>query len=109
MIKRPEQIIEDSFVKFCRDAKIECFKLRIDGTNGFPDRTCFTVHGVYCFEFKTPAGVLSHQQLAMIARIRRSGGTVFVCTSSKDAIALLSDAMFNDAARKSQGDTHGKA
>lgn len=57
-----EAKIEAAFVAYCLTRGISALKLRIDGANGFPDRTVLTPRGVFFAEFKTPKGKLSAAQ-----------------------------------------------
>jgi len=57
-----EKDIEKAFVDHCRKMGLKALKLRVDGQNGFPDRTVFTVKGPILFEFKRPKGTLRSMQ-----------------------------------------------
>ena len=54
-MKHLEKHTEEKFVAWCQANKWECLKLRIDGQNGFPDRTVITPWGVFFVEFKRTA------------------------------------------------------
>ena len=59
-----ESHIEKSVVKYVEDVlKGEALKLRIDGKNGFPDRSIKLPNGIeFLIEFKTPTGKLRSAQ-----------------------------------------------
>jgi hypothetical protein len=57
-----EKPIEQAFEKFCQSKACQCLKLRIDGMNGWPDRTVITPKGVFFAEFKTQRGRLRAAQ-----------------------------------------------
>lgn len=57
-----ESDIENAFVTYAKGRGCIAVKLRIDGQNGFPDRTVLTTEGVFFAEFKTPSGRLRPMQ-----------------------------------------------
>lgn len=76
---------EEAFVDWCHARGVECLKLRVDGVDGFPDRTVITPRGVCFFEFKKRGGRLRPQQRKMIDRLRKQGRSVFVVFSFQEA------------------------
>ena len=65
--------IERKFVKFCLDKGWECLKLRIDGENGFPDRTVITPNGIHFIELKRPGGKLRARQRVWLRKLTDLG------------------------------------
>lgn len=68
-----ESDIERKLVQYCRDKGWECLKLRIDGENGFPDRTVITSNGIYFIELKRPGGKLRARQRVWINKLTNLG------------------------------------
>ena len=68
-----ESDIERKFVKWCLTQGYECLKLRIDGENGFPDRTVITPNGIYFIELKRPGGKLRARQRVWIDKLTKLG------------------------------------
>lgn len=68
-----ESDIEKELVKWCLTQGYECLKLRIDGENGFPDRTVITPKGIYFIELKRPGGKLRARQRVWLARLEKLG------------------------------------
>lgn len=65
-----ERDIEKHFVDYANSRHCRALKLRIDGANGFPDRTVLTTQGIFFAEFKRGrGGVLSKQQEAIIQEL----------------------------------------
>lgn len=57
MMTPSERQVENKFVAYVRTLGLEALKLRIDGKNGWPDRSIFLPNGkAIFFEFKTPEG-----------------------------------------------------
>lgn len=73
-----EAELEKAFVAFAESKGCHALKLRIDGQNGFPDRTVLTPQGVFFLEFKAPGGKLRPAQEEWIARLRKLGFYVAV-------------------------------
>jgi len=73
-----EAELEKAFVDFAESKGCYALKLRIDGQNGFPDRTVLTPLGVFFVEFKTPRGKLRPAQEEWIGRLRKLGFYVAV-------------------------------
>jgi hypothetical protein len=69
-----------------------CLKLRIDGTNGWPDRTLFSKHGMVAFiELKRPKrGRPSSLQRKWIAELVERG-RIAEFIESKDALDRILD------------------
>lgn len=58
-----ESEIEDAFVAYAESCGCQALKLRIDGKNGFPDRTVLMPgRRALFFEFKRPGGKLRSMQ-----------------------------------------------
>lgn len=87
-----EKQIEDRLVKWCKARGLQCLKLRIDGVNGFPDRTILGPGGLCIFvELKRPGGVLSPAQKNFLAWASLNGHAAFVAYSFEDAIAWIQE------------------
>ena len=87
-----EKTIESSFVKFVEERGDLCLKLRVDGVNGFPDRTIIMAGGVAFIEFKR--NVRSHlrpAQVEMIRKLTELGADVIVTSSPDEAIKFYKD------------------
>ena len=81
MEKVNEATIEKAFVAYAESKGCHALKLRIDGKNGFPDRTVLTPRGVFFIEFKAPGGKLRPAQEEWIERLRKLGFYVAVIDS----------------------------
>lgn len=57
-----ESTVESAFVAYAESIGCKALKLRIDGQNGWPDRTVVTPRGTLFAEFKTEAGKLRPMQ-----------------------------------------------
>jgi len=68
-----ESDIEKKLVVWCSAQSWECLKLRIDGENGFPDRTIITPKGVYFIELKRPGGKLRARQRVWLDKLTSLG------------------------------------
>jgi len=90
---KPEARIEAHFVRYCHYPArgVYALKLRIDGANGFPDRTVLTPAGVFFVEFKAPAGKLSPTQIAWKAKLEKLGFAVLVPKAIGEAEKFLDD------------------
>jgi hypothetical protein len=86
-----ERDIEQQFVRYAESMGFKAKKLRIDGENGWPDRTIFTPVGVLFIEFKKPGGRLSRKQRKWINALRRLGFVAEVATSFEQARKVLND------------------
>jgi hypothetical protein len=84
-----EREIEDAFCEYCFDIGLQALKLRIDGVNGFPDRTVLTSKGVFFIEFKTPTGRLSKQQIYWLNYLGTLGFKTVLCRSYEQAVESL--------------------
>lgn len=76
-----EADIEKAFVAYAESIGCYALKLRIDGKNGFPDRTVLTPRGMFFIEFKAPGGKLRPAQEEWIERLRKLGFYVAVIDS----------------------------
>lgn len=84
-----ERQIETAFVKFAQSAGVDALKLRIDGRNGFPDRTIFTWKGPAFFEFKAKEGRLRTMQKVWKSRLENMGYKFYTPRSLEEAKANL--------------------
>lgn len=84
-----ERDFENRFVRYANSLGHLCLKLRIDGIDGFPDRTILTVRGVFFLEFKRPGGVLRPQQRKWKKILTGLGFTFGIVESYEDAVAAL--------------------
>ena len=78
---------ETAFTAWVNGLGLECLKLRIDGANGFPDRTVITPRGTLFFEFKRPGEALAPEQVIWKDRLERQGRAVFTVYSARDAVS----------------------
>lgn len=87
-----EADIENEFVAYAIDRGCMALKLRVDGKNGFPDRTILCPGGrVLLIEFKTPRGRLSLLQKVWLAELRRLGFEAVVSTRYEHAMTILDE------------------
>ena len=63
----------EKVVKWCLTQGYECLKLRIDGENGFPDRTVITPQGIFFVEMKRPGGKLRARQRVWLDKLTNLG------------------------------------
>lgn len=77
---------ERRFVHHCKSLELEALKLRIDGQDGFPDRSVFHDGRTIFFEFKRArTGKLRPQQRRWKKRLEQLGFEVIVPTSFEQA------------------------
>jgi len=70
-----ERDLEKQFVEHAESRGCLALKLRIDGQNGFPDRTVICPNGsVFFVEFKRPGGKLSVVQEQWIEQLQKMSG-----------------------------------
>jgi hypothetical protein len=86
-----ERDAEDRFVTWIESLGFEAWKLRIDGRDGFPDRTVVTDRGTIYFEFKRLRGKVRPQQRKVIKRLTEIGAPVFVVHSLKEAKEIFNE------------------
>ena len=84
-----EKEIEDRFTKTADSLGCLCLKLRIDGSNGWPDRTVVTPKGVLFFEFKTPLVRLRPMQRVWKKLLQGLGYQYHVVRKIDEAEAIL--------------------
>ena len=85
-----ERDIEARVVKYVESLGGEALKLRIDGKNGFPDRTVILPNGkVFFVEFKTPDGSLRSAQTKAIRRLTKLRQEVHVVRSVQAGLDLV--------------------
>jgi hypothetical protein len=81
--------IEGHFVDYIEQVfHFEALKLRIDGQDGFPDRTVITPDGCFYIEFKSKHETVRPQQRRWKKRLQELGQVVVVVRSvdaAKDA------------------------
>ena len=86
--------IEKAFVEYLRDEyRIEALKLRIDGVDGFPDRSVIFEGRIFLIEFKSPSEKLRPQQRKIHGELRADGTIVFIGRDLKDSIRAFNDWM----------------
>lgn len=87
VVQKVEFDDEQKFVRWCRAKGWQCLKLRIDGMNGFPDRTVLGPDGLVAFiEFKRKDGKLSDAQKNFLAWASLNGHAAFVAYSFEEAV-----------------------
>ena len=87
---------EQQFVEHCRSVGVQCLKLRVDGRDGFPDRTLLFPGGEVAFvEFKRPGCKLRPQQKAWKAGLEKLDFRFTTAFSLEDAINFLDDILEN--------------
>ena len=84
-----EREFENKFVRYAQSLGHMCLKLRIDGVDGFPDRTVLTASGIFFIEFKRPGGVLRPQQRKWKKLLTGLGFTFATVESYADAVVVL--------------------
>ncbi|QEF98174.1 VRR-NUC domain protein [Stieleria maiorica] len=86
-----EADIESAFVAYADRKGCLALKLRIDGANGFPDRTVITPRGIFFAEFKKPGGKLRPAQKRIAEELRRLGFQVITPTEIGQAEKALDE------------------
>lgn len=81
-----ERETEEAFLDWCDKVGACCYKLRIDGLNGFPDRTFIWKGTVVFIEFKRYDGKLRPMQEVVIKALEDQGANVIVTDSLDEAI-----------------------
>lgn len=84
-----ESEIEDRFRRYAKSRGCLALKLRIDGENGFPDRTVITPAGVFFVEFKRPGGELRPAQRVWKRKLESMSYRVLVTSDTREAIREL--------------------
>jgi len=79
-----EKDIEKKLVAWCLTKGWECLKLRLDGQNGFPDRTIIAPHGICFIELKRPGGKLRARQRVWLDKLNSMGHLAFCSDSLND-------------------------
>lgn len=85
-----ERVYEDQFVTHCKSLGFPCLKLRVDGQDGFPDRTVLTDGGACFVEFKRPGQRLRPQQRLFKNQIEHLGYSYCIAYCLDDAVQFLS-------------------
>ena len=81
---------ERRFVRWCESKGYQCLKLRIDGVNGFPDRTVLGPGGLVAFiEFKRTGGRVSAGQKNFLAWASLNGHSAFLAFSFDEAVSFM--------------------
>lgn len=85
-----EKHLEKRIVDYVGSLRGVAYKLRIDGENGFPDRSIFLPGGkLLLLETKTPIGRLSANQIDKIDRLTDLGFVVRTCDNWADAKRII--------------------
>lgn len=84
-----EADIENGFVAYAESLGCKALKLRIDGQNGWPDRTVLTPYGVLFFEFKQLKGRTRAMQRVWHKILRSFGFKVFLPRRKGEAEEVL--------------------
>ena len=93
----PERTYEESFARHCESVGVECLKLRIDGRDGFPDRTLLGSGCAIGFvEFKRPGKTLRPQQRLWKRTLEALGFPYAIAYSHEDAVAFLDSLLRRD-------------
>ena len=86
-----EAKIEADFVKFAEGKGCLALKLRVDGVDGFPDRTVITPKGIFFVEFKrTSKDRLRPQQRRIRNTLAKLGYEVWTVHDVEAAKDILS-------------------
>jgi len=92
-----ECIYERQFARHCESIGVECLKLRVDGRDGFPDRTILCAGGTVGFvEFKRPGKQLRPQQQLWKRLLETLGFPYAIAFSFEDAVVFLDDLIRRD-------------
>lgn len=86
-----EATIEDAFVSHAEAKGCQALKLRIDGQNGWPDRTVITSKGVLFFEFKQKRGRSRAMQRFWRKVLAGLGHTIHVPRAVGEAERILDE------------------
>jgi hypothetical protein len=90
VVSKVEADDEKKFVKWCEARGYQCLKLRIDGVNGFPDRTVLGPDGLVAFiEFKRHDGRVSAGQKNFLAWASLNGHAAFLAYSFEEAVKFM--------------------
>ena len=85
-----EKEIEDHIKDYVAGLGGHCLKLRIDGQNGYPDRTVMLPNTPsFTIEFKTPKGKPSDKQLFWHDTLWALGQKNFIVDNAEDAEAIV--------------------
>ena len=85
-----EAKIEKAVVEYAEELGGEGLKLRIDGKNGYPDRTFKLPGGIeFLIEFKAPTGKLRDAQKKWIKRLRELGNRVYVVDNIREGKMIV--------------------
>lgn len=85
-----ESLFEGRLKRYCDAQEWECLKLRIDGENGFPDRTILGPDGnVFFAELKAKNGTLRGRQKWWLRRLQELGYNADVFYSYDDILKAL--------------------
>lgn len=86
-----ESEIESAFVKFAENKGCQALKLRVDGKNGWPDRTVITPKGIFFAEFKSAKGKLRPMQKFYKSLLESLGFTVLTPKELGEAEQFLKE------------------
>jgi len=85
-----EKDLENAVVKYAEEQTGLALKLRIDGKNGWPDRTfIFNGYPAFSIEFKTPKGKPSDAQLKYLELLSARGYKMFIVDNFEDAKTII--------------------
>ncbi len=91
-----ECVYERQFATHCSNVGVECLKLRVDGRDGFPDRTLLYSGGTIGFlEFKQPGKRLRPQQRLWKRHLESLDFPYAIAYSLEDAVAFLDTLLDN--------------
>ena len=84
--------IEKAFVEYLRENyALEAFKLRIDGVDGFPDRSVIVGGRIFLIEFKSPNEKLRPQQRKIHGELKADGTPVFIGRDLEESIKAIEE------------------
>lgn len=84
-----ESDIEKAFVQFAESVGCQALKLRLDGQNGWPDRTVVTSKGIFFAEFKSAKGRLRPMQKVWLRKMESMGYVVITPKRAGEAEEFL--------------------
>jgi len=86
--------IEKAFVEYLRTVYgIEAFKLRVDGRDGFPDRSVIVGARIFLIEFKSKNEELRPQQRRLHELLGVEGTPVFIGRDFEESLQAFNDWM----------------
>jgi hypothetical protein len=86
----PENSLEQSFKRWCKNAGLYRVRLRLNPGRGWPDDAVLLPGNIVVWiEMKGPEGVLSPQQEYVHAKLNRHGHDVHVCRTLESAVDVV--------------------